>query len=98
MCAAMTGTTKKRGSGRGPKGARSVHLRLLPDQIAGVEDWIAAQPKPRPSRAEAIRHLLDLGLAGTQLPQQRSPNATAKAHDLAGQEIDKVSDPSATTE
>jgi phage-related minor tail protein len=36
--------------------------------------------------------------AGTQSMKQRSPTAVAKAHDLADQEIDKVSDQSATVE
>jgi len=36
--------------------------------------------------------------AGTQPMKQRSPTAVAKAHDLADQEIDKVSDQSATVE
>ena len=35
---------------------------------------------------------------GTQLMKQRSPNAVAKARDLADQEIDKLSDQSATAE
>src|SRR5437868_10761477 len=37
-------------------------------------------------------------LTGTQPMRQRSPNATAKARDLADQEIDKLSDQSATAE
>ena len=35
---------------------------------------------------------------GTQLMKQRSPNAVAKARDLADQEIDKLSNDSATAE
>jgi hypothetical protein len=98
MSAAKIRTRKKGGRGRPPTGAKSIHLRLLPDQLASVKDWIAAQPKPRPSRPEAIRRLVDLGLAGMQPTRQRSLKATAKALDLAGQQIDKLSDPSATAE
>jgi hypothetical protein len=98
MSASITRTRKIRGRGRPATGAESIQLRLLPDQLASVKDWIAAQPKPRPSRPEAIRRLVDLGLAGTQSTRQRSPKATAKALDLAGQQIDKLSDSSATPE
>src|SRR5271165_1404912 len=98
MSAAKTRTRKARGRGRPPTGAKSVHLRLLRDQLVSVKDWIAAQPKPRPSRPEAIRRLVDLGLAATQPMGQRSPNAASRALDLAGQQIDKLSDASATAE
>jgi hypothetical protein len=98
MSAATTYTRKPRGRGRPSTGAESIHLRLLPDQLASVKDWIATQPKPRPSRPEAIRRLIDLGLAGTQPMRQRSPKAASKAVDLAGEQIDKLSDPSATAE
>jgi hypothetical protein len=40
----------------------------------------------------------DLGLAETEAMKQRSPKAVAKALDLAGQQIDKLSDQSATAE
>jgi hypothetical protein len=77
-------------------GAEFIHLRLLPDQLARVKVWIAAQPKPRPSRPEAIRRLVDLGLAVTQPSRQRSPNSRSKALNLAGHQIDKLGDSSAT--
>jgi len=31
---------------------------LRPEMAAAIDDWIAAQPEPRPSRPEAIRRLL----------------------------------------
>ena len=96
MSASITRTRKARGRGRPPTGSESIHLRLLPDQLASVKDWIAAQPKPRPSRPEAIRRLVDLGLAGTQPMRQRSPNSASKASDMAGHQIDKLADSSAT--
>ena len=40
----------------------------------------------------------DLGPAETEPMKQRSPKAVAKALDLAGQQIDKLSDQSATAE
>jgi hypothetical protein len=38
-----------------------VHLRILPDQLAAIDDWISKQ-KPELNRPEAIRRLVDLGL------------------------------------
>jgi hypothetical protein len=97
MSAAKTRTRKTRGRDRPPT-AESIHLQLLPDQPARVKHWISVQPKPRPSYPEAIRRLVDLGLAETTPLGQRSPKATAKALELAGQQIDKLSDSSATAE
>lgn len=36
----------------------SQHLRLPPDLARMIDEWIAKQPEPRPSRPEAIRRLL----------------------------------------
>jgi hypothetical protein len=54
--------------------------------------------KESPSRPEAIRRLRELALSGAEGPKQRSPKARAKAQDLAGTQLDKGSDPSATDE
>ena len=97
MSAAKTRTRKMHGRGRLRMAAVSVHVRLLPDQLACIKEWIAAQPKPRPSRPEAIRRLLDLGLAGTPTGR-RSHKATSRAFDLASRQIDRISDPSATAD
>jgi hypothetical protein len=74
--------------------------------------WISDAPKATLSEIKAqlgelkrllvqleshIRHQLKKR-TGTQPMRQRSPNATAKARDLADQEIDKLSDQSATAE
>ena len=48
--------------GRPPTGAESVHLRVLPDQSAAIDTWIAKQKEPDLTRPEAIRRLVDLGL------------------------------------
>lgn len=37
---------------------------LTPAMRRAVDDWAAAQPDPKPSRTEAIRRLLERGLAG----------------------------------
>ena len=48
--------------GRPPTGAESVHLRVLPDQSAAIDNWIAKQKEPALTRPEAIRRLVELGL------------------------------------
>lgn len=64
----ITGSSKKK-RGRPPlyegsegKGAPQIGLRLPPTELKAVDEWVAAQPKPKPSRPEAIRRLVELGL------------------------------------
>jgi hypothetical protein len=59
MTKSISRTRKARG--RPSTGAESVHLRVLPDQSAAIDAWIAKQ-KERLSRPEAIRRLVELGL------------------------------------
>jgi hypothetical protein len=87
---------KKRGPPATGKG-EPIMVRMQPDQLAGLDVWIAGQDPP-PSRPEAIRRLVELGLAGSQPMKQRSPKAAAKATDMASQQIDKLIDPSAPAE
>jgi hypothetical protein len=56
MAKSITGTRKKRG--RPPTGAESIHLRMLPDQLAALDEWIEKQREHR-SRPEAIRQILE---------------------------------------
>jgi hypothetical protein len=37
-------------------------LRLYPDLARALDEWIASQPDPKPSRPEAIRRLLQQAL------------------------------------
>jgi len=37
-------------------------LTLAPSYIEPLDAWIAEQPDPKPSRPEAIRRLLEIGL------------------------------------
>jgi hypothetical protein len=50
--------------GRPPTGiGKPIGLRLYPDMTARLDAWIAQHADPKPSRPDAIRRLLDLGLA-----------------------------------
>jgi hypothetical protein len=58
---------KKRGrpalyEGSDGMGAQQIGLRMPPPDLAAVDAWIANQPKPKPSRPEAIRRLVARGL------------------------------------
>jgi hypothetical protein len=55
--------TRKRRPGRPKIGAIQVQVRIPPAQMASIDEWIKAKPKPRPSRPEAIRRLVEMGLA-----------------------------------
>jgi hypothetical protein len=72
-------------------------MRVPTSFVAAVDQWRRKQ-KDLPARAEAIRRLVELGLAGSRPMGRRSAKATAKAVDLAGKQIDKLSDASATAE
>src|SRR3954454_18850046 len=46
----------------------AISMRLYPEQEAALAAWIERQPEPKPSRSEAIRTLVALGLGLTQPP------------------------------
>ena len=84
---------------RGPRAAseRAPIAALLPSELlARVDRWAASQ-QDDPSRPEAIRRLVELGLTVTQRAGAHARRAT-KAAELASREIDRLSDPSATDE
>jgi hypothetical protein len=55
----------KRPRGRPRTGiGRVLSLRLYPEQEAALNAWIARQPDPKPSRANALRRLVEKGLEG----------------------------------
>lgn len=60
---------EKRSRGRPRKDPTSIHLTLVPDQLATLDAWIAEQ-KDRPSRPEAVRRLLGQALT-TLSPRPR---------------------------
>jgi metal-responsive CopG/Arc/MetJ family transcriptional regulator len=39
-----------------------VQVRIQPDLLALIDQWIEAQPDPKPSRPEAIRRLVEQAL------------------------------------
>jgi hypothetical protein len=86
---------QKKKSGASGKGTL-ITLRLQPGPLARVDRWAGSQ-KDAPSRPEAIRRLVELGLASAPRAGVR-PEKAAKAAEMASQEIDRLGDPSATDE
>ena len=83
--------------GRPPTGQDAVSAIRLPHKLtAAVDDWAAHNGAT--SRSEAIRRLVELGLAASHPLQRRSFEAALKALDLASQQIDKLIDPSTSDE
>ena len=48
-----------------------VGVRLLPPILDPLDAWIASQADPKPSRPEAIRHLLSDSLTGLGFMKHR---------------------------
>jgi hypothetical protein len=47
-----------------------VQVKLVADQVERLDWWIGELPEPKPTRAEAIRRLIDLGLRHEEAPQE----------------------------
>jgi hypothetical protein len=65
--------------------------------LAQIVAW-AARQKDHPSRAEAIRRLVELGLTVKTKAKQPSAARAVRAKELATKAIDKIIDPSAPPE
>jgi hypothetical protein len=85
MAKSKVSVNRKKRIGRPPVGAVLVGVRVPPDELALLDDWVAKQDDA-PSRPEAIRRLLVRGLKSEK-----------SASDLAGEMIDDLADPNATT-
>jgi hypothetical protein len=78
--------------------ATPVNTRFPPDELAKLDTWRKAQPKPLPSRPEAIRRLVELGLSGSPSSRPHSPKALSKSADMAHDALDRQADQTATPE
>src|SRR6266404_3913719 len=77
-----------------------VGVRLQAEQLKDIDGWAAKQKSPV-TRPEAIRGIIELGLAvGTKAsPSQRMRAARAdRAKELASKAIEKIIDPAAPPE
>jgi hypothetical protein len=83
--------TEKKTRGRPRKNPTSIHLTLLPDQLSGLDKWIAGQ-KTSMSRPEAIRALLDQTLVS--LPRGPARGGARKATEMAAKTIEGLANKS----
>jgi hypothetical protein len=67
----------------------TIPVRLEPEAADAVRKWAKRKCI---SRSEALRGLIDLGLAAAH-PMKRSPRAAAGASEMAGRQIGKLFDP-----
>ena len=72
-------------------------MRVLPDQATAIDAWIKKQKGPV-TRPEAIRRLVEIGLTVKTKPKQAPAERATRARELAAKAIEKVSDPSASSE
>ena len=93
MKRSISNIEKKRGRGRPRVGAIPVMVRLLPGQAQKLDQWRKRQPE-KPGRPEAIRRLIDQGLAGTGPERTTNRGAAQKASDLAAKAIENLTDAS----
>jgi len=88
---------KRRGPPPTGKGVQVV-VRLQPDPLSALDKW-AARQADQPTRAEAIRRLVEIGLTvRTPATPVSKPGRRLRAQELATRAIEKIIDPSAPTE
>lgn len=71
MKKSIRASTKKRGRPRTTGKGEQIGVRILPDMMRPLDRWIASQPKPQPTRPEAIRVALRDWLTGLGLLKRR---------------------------
>jgi hypothetical protein len=59
----MSIDARKKNRGRPRVDSEEVRARVERPLLIAIEQWIASQPEPRPTRPEAIRRLLEKALA-----------------------------------
>ena len=73
-----------------------IGVRLPPKLIEAIDSW--ARREGVASRSEAIRRMIEHTLAGGQPQKKRSTKSASKAREMAGQEVDRLTDRSLTDE
>jgi hypothetical protein len=88
---------KKRGPAPTGIGVQVV-VRMQPNPLSALDRW-AAKQSDQPTRAEAIRRLVELGLT-VKMPATpvSKPGRRLRARELAAEAIDKMADPAASTD
>jgi hypothetical protein len=88
---------KRRGPPRTTGPGTLVGLRCHVPFLKAVDDWRARQDD-KPTRPAAIMRLAEAGLGWTQAQGRTSAKSAARASNMAGMEIDRRADQSASVE
>lgn len=72
-------------------------VRMPPELGNAVDKWAASQDDA-PTRSEAIRRLVEIGLTMRPRPTQASRARADKANAMAADQLDQLADESATTQ
>ena len=102
--ARKNGTKKRRGRPATGQGVQ-IGTRWPESTVGAIDKWAAGQTD-KPGRSEAIRRLVELGLAVKARPRQLSPTQAAKqpappperANTMAAEQLDRQADQSASAE
>jgi hypothetical protein len=90
-------TVKQKVMGRPRTGITPlIGFRADPMTRAAIVKWAENQPD-MPTLSEAIRRLVELGLSVAKPPAPTSAKTSARAKEMAGQAIDELADPEAST-
>jgi hypothetical protein len=89
MGKSISASAKRRGRPVTTGTGTTIGVRMLDDRIAVLDAWIAKQ-KSKPSRPEAIRRLVEIGLLTSTTTtdmryQAKASDSAAKAKKLAGE-------------
>src|SRR5215472_617670 len=83
--------TEKKSRGRPRTNPTSIHLTLLPHQLAAIDAWMA-EHSPGSTRSEAIRRLLEQNLPSRT--RARAHGGAPEASELAAKTIEGLADES----
>jgi hypothetical protein len=74
---------------RAPVTGELIGVRLQPDFLRRLDGWIVGLDEPLPSRPEAIRRLVEIGLAAAPRKDDRARRQAAKAEKMAAAVVDR---------
>ena len=98
MAKSISVNPKMRGRPKTTGKGMLIGVRLLDEPLAAIDAWIDQQNDPGLSRPEAIRRLVELGLAGAATGRPKKSAASPKPSELAAAQIDRLIDKSVPVE
>jgi hypothetical protein len=97
MAKSIRGNKKRRGRPKTTGIGVQIGMRWHPPILDEIDAW-ASRQADSPSRPEAIRRLVELGLASGRPAARPSAKKAARARQLAAETIDRLTDPTAPAE